>query len=342
MNTSHTGSAASRSGLPIAAEAELWDSIIIGGGPAGLSAALAMGRALRRTLIIDAGQPRNRFASHMHSVLGQEGTPPEDLLARGRAEVTQYGGTLHTGSVREVRESTNTAGPRTLMVSLTGGPQLMARTVIAASGVADHLPQIPGLADHWGSTVFHCPYCHGWEVRNQRLGVLAAGPMALHQAELLRQWSDRLTFFSAAVEPLDDAVRRRLQARGVVIEPSPVLEILGSGDHLAGALLENGRHVEVDALLTAGQMRPHDRYLAPLSLDRTENVMGSFLGTDVSGKTSHDRIWAPGNISNPAANVPMSISAGTMAGGAANMSLVIEDFDLAEAGQPLDSASAVK
>ncbi len=328
--------------LPIGAEAELWDSIIIGGGPAGLSAALALGRSRRRTIIIDAGQPRNRFASHMHTVLGQEGTPPEELLARGRAEVAQYGGVLHHGAVREVRESTNTRGPRRMIVSLAGGPLLMARTVIAASGVSDHLPPIPGLGERWGATVLHCPYCHGWEVRGQRLGVLAAGPMALHQAELLRQWSDRLTFFSAAAEPLDDAVVRRLRARGVVIEPSPVIEVLGTGTAISTVLLENGQRVEIDAIFTAGEIRPHDRYLTPLGLERTENPMGSFLKTDFAGKTSHERIWAPGNISNPSANVPMSISAGTFAGATANMALVTEDFDLAEAAQPLDSASAVK
>ncbi|TLP94258.1 NAD(P)/FAD-dependent oxidoreductase [Nesterenkonia salmonea] len=342
MNTTEHVAAVTLLDLPIAAEAELWDSIIIGGGPAGLSAALSLGRSLRRTVIIDAGQPRNRFASHMHTVLGMEGIPPQDLLDRGRRELAEYGAILHQGSVRDVRESTNTSGPRSLIVSLDGGPQLRARTVIAASGLSDHLPDIPGLAKHWGKTVLHCPYCHGWEVRGQRLGVLAAGPMALHQAELLRQWSDRLTFFSAAAEPLDDAVARRLRARGVTIEPSPVVEALGTSEGISGLLLENGQRIGLDALFTAGRIQPHDSFLSTLDLKRTENPMGSFLTTDFTGRTSHERIWAPGNISNPAANVPLSISAGTFAGATANMALVSEDFDLAVAAQPLDSASAVK
>ena len=342
MNSLNQVQPQTMSGLPIAAEAELWDSIIIGGGPAGLSAALAMGRSLRRTVVVDTGQPRNRFAAHMHTVLGHEGIPPQELLARGRTEVAQYGGILHHGSVREVRESTNTTGVRTLMVGLEDGLVLRTRSVIAATGVRDQLPPIPGLAERWGTAVLHCPYCHGWEVRGQRLGVLASGPMAVHQAQLLRQWSDQLTFFSAAAEPLDDALARRLQTRGVVIEPSPVAEVLGTDKLVTGVLLQDGRQIEVDALFTAGELRPHDQYLAALDLERTEQPWGSFLSSDFTGQTSHERIWAPGNISQPAANVPMAISAGTLAGTAANMALVAEDFDLAEAAQLPPSARVVK
>ncbi len=317
-------------GLPSTAEAELFDSIIIGGGPAGLSAALALGRSLRRTLIIDAGHPRNRFASRMHTVLGHEGLPPQELLARGRSEAAQYGALFHQGSVREVRESTHSSGPRNLVVGLDGGPQLFARTVIAATGVADQLPGIPGLAQRWGKSVLHCPYCHGWEVRGQRLAVLATGPLALHQAELLRQWSDRLTFFSAAAEPLDEAVAGRLASRGVEIEASPVTEVIGEDERVSSVVLQDGRQLPVDAIFTAGRLIPHDRYLKGLGLEREETAVGSFIKTDSAGRTSHDRIWAPGNISVPMANVPMAISAGTMAGAMANMTMVAEDFDLAQ------------
>ncbi|MBN9612440.1 MAG: NAD(P)/FAD-dependent oxidoreductase, partial [Actinobacteria bacterium] len=170
--------------------AHTWDSIIIGGGAAGLSAAQALGRSLRRTLVIDAGAPRNRFAAHMHNVLGHDGTPPRELYARGRREAEGYGVEFLDASVDAVIESTDG-----LRVRLSDAQELHAKTLVVATGTSDELPAIPGLAEHWGSSVLHCPYCHGWEVRGRRLAVLATSPLSAHQANLLRQWSDRLTVF---------------------------------------------------------------------------------------------------------------------------------------------------
>ena len=324
--------------LPSTAAGELWDSIIIGGGTSGLAAAQALGRSRRRTLVIDAGSPRNRFADHMHTVLGHDGTPPAELLRTGRAEAARYGVILHPGRVKQVRDADGSAEdsqknprrPRTLAVTLEDGQQLFARTVIAATGVSDHLPEIPGLAERWGRSVLHCPYCHGWEVRGQRLGVLATSALGLHQAELLRQWSDHLTFFSAGAGELDAETVARLESRGVGIEPTPVAGLLGEGDALSAVALEDGRRVSVDALFTAADLVPHDAFLSPLGLARGETMVGSFIEADQFGKTSHDRVWAPGNLSAPMANVPMAASAGTMAGAMANMTLVSEDFDLAQ------------
>lgn len=313
-------------------ETALWDSIIVGGGAAGLSAALALGRSLRRVLVIDAGQPRNRFASHMHTVLGHEGIEPSVLLSQGRKEAAHYGAEFLQGHVAEVSDSPPGQSGQELAVTLENGQQFQARSVIAATGITDRLPEIPGLAERWGSSVLHCPYCHGWEVRHRRLGVLASGPMALHQAELLRQWSDQLTFFSAAAEPLEDQARRRLQARGIVVEPAPVTAAYGEGATLSEVEVEDGRRIAVEALFTAGEPVPHEDYLAGLALERTDNPLGSFLAVDQAGLTSHGRVWAVGNLVSPAANVPMSISAGTMAGAMANMVLISEEFDRALAG----------
>lgn len=315
--------------LPSTAAAELWDSVIIGGGVSGLSAALALGRALRRVLVLDTGEPRNRYAAHMHTVLGHEGVPPQELLRRGRQEAASYGATFHRSRVSSVSESTAEAGVRTMVVTLEDGEQLFTRTVIAATGVVDHLPDLPGLTERWGHSVLHCPYCHGWEVRHQRLGVLATGSMALHQAELLRQWTDQLTFFSAGAGELEAAVVRRLASRGVAVETTAVTKVHGEGEALSSVELADGRHVAVDALFTAGTLVPRDEFLSSLDLKRAEGPVGSFLEVDQGGRTSHERIWAPGNLSNPMANVPMAISAGTMAGATANMALVTEDFDLA-------------
>ena len=303
-----------------------WDAIVVGGSAAGLSAALMLGRARRRALVIDAGSPRNRFADHMHGVLGHEGTPPSELVRTGRAEVAGYGIEVLDGAVEGVQD----AGDRVAVI-LADGRTEQARALVVATGITDELPDVRGLAQHWGSRVLHCPYCHGWEVRDQRLGVLATSPMALHQARLVRQWSDHVVLFSAALGDLDPEEERRLRARGIDIVTAPVIEVLGEGERISGLRTADGRTTEVEAVFTAGVQRPHDGFLAALGLQRTEPPfgLGSFLDVDPTGRTSHPRIWAVGNVVNPMANVPLAIGSGALAGTAVNGALVEEEFDLA-------------
>ncbi|WP_454295068.1 FAD-dependent oxidoreductase [Salana multivorans] len=309
-------------------ENETWDVIVVGGGAAGLSAALTLGRARRQVLVIDAGEPRNRFAAHMHGSLGNEGIDPAQLLQRGREEVSAYDVTIRPGTVHTVADA-----DRSLAVTLTDGETLTARAVIAATGLSDDLPDIPGLAEQWGSGVLHCPYCHGWEVRGQRLAVLGTSPMSLHQAELIRQWSDHLVFFTAACGPVDPALAVRLRARGVELIDTAVVEVLAEQGRLTGVRLADGRTVALDAMFTAPAPRPHEEFLAGLDLERAENPMGSVIAVDPVGRTSHPRVWAIGNLVNPGANVPISIGAGSMTGGMVNMALVTEEFDDAVAGE---------
>lgn len=298
---------------------EPWDAIIIGGGAAGLSAAQMLGRSRRRTLVVDAGSPRNRFAAHMHGVLGQDGTAPLDLIARGREELAAYGVAWLEASVRRVDE--HDAG---VAVALDDGSIEHARALVVATGITDELPDVPGLAERWGTSVLHCPYCHGWEVRDRRLGVLLVSPHQAHQAQLLRQWSEDVVVFAAI--PLEHAFERRLRARGVEIVTDAVAELRGDGATLTEVRLENGTVHAVDALFTMGAARPHDDFLAHLGLDRTDTPVGSFLAVDPTGRTSSPRIWAAGNVVNPMANVPLSMGAGAMVGGAVNGALVDEDF----------------
>lgn len=299
-----------------------WEVIIAGGGVAGLSAALMLGRARRRVLVIDAGQPRNRFADAMHGVLGNEGVNPADLLARGRTEVARYGVEISTGSIHQVGKQ----GPG-LSVDLDDGTRLSTRALVVATGMRDELPTVPGLGERWGTTVLHCPYCHGWEVRGQRLGVLGVSPMSLHQAQLIRQWSDDVVLF-AAPDLLDDTIAARLRSRGVRIV-GPAVEVLGEGPAISGVRTADGQVVEVDALFSASVPRPHDDFLAALDLARTDTPVGSFLAVDATGRTSSPAIWAAGNVVNPAATVPVSAGAGNTVGGAVNMALVADDFDRA-------------
>ena len=300
-----------------------WDVIVIGGGAAGLSAALMLGRARRRTLVVDARAPRNRFAAHMHGVLGNEGVAPTALLQRGREEVAGYGVVDRVGTVVRVDLASGddllAAG---VAVTLDDGETLRARAIVVTTGMADDLPDIPGLAERWGDRVLHCPYCHGWEVRDQRLGVVMTSPLSMHQALMVRQWSDRVIAFTAGAGILPPDALERLLARGIEVVESAVVAIEGEDAAPLAVRTADGAVTEVDAIFTGGAPRPHEGFLDHLGLDRTENPMGSFLAGGMTGATSDPRIWVAGNVSNPGATVPMAMGAGAMAGAAVNGALV--------------------
>lgn len=309
-----------------------WDVVVIGAGPAGLNAALLVGRARRRTLVIHSGSPRNRFADHMHGVLGNEGVTPLELREKGENELALYGVEIKEGSVERVDDALD--GVR---LTLSDHSTIEARAVIVASGISDELPPVEGLAAHWGSSVLHCPYCHGWEVRDTKLGVLATSFIGLHQAFLVRQWSSDVTVFTSELDDVTEEQSARLRSRGVKLVSSPAIALEDHGGKLTAVRTADGERVPLDAIFTAGTPRPHDAFLAHLELARTEIIGSSFLEVDQAGKTSHDRIWAVGNVVNPMLTVPMSMGAGAMTGGAVNAALVNEDFDLAE--RPLSPAA---
>ncbi len=299
-----------------------FDVLVIGGGVAGLSAALMLGRARRRTLVVDSGLPRNRFADHMHGVLGHEGTAPADLLQRGRVEAAGYGVDFTEGLVTDLREVEGG-----IAAVFENGTTVSARAVIVATGFRDELPHVPGLAEYWGKAVLHCPYCHGWEVRDQRLAVFATSELSLHQAALVRQWSNDITLFAHAIAPLSADSVQPFQARGIQIVNSEVVRVEGDGSSLTAVHTADGAVHAIDALFTHPTPVLNDRFLANLNLDQNETPFGTFPSVDFAGKTSNERIWAVGNISNPGANVAMAMGAGAMAGGAVNGMLVEEDFD---------------
>lgn len=286
---------------------------------------MMLGRSRRRTAVIDDDKPRNRFAEHMHGVLGHDGVDPAELVARGRDEVAGYG--VEFVGDRVVRVDDVTGG---LLVTTSSGEAHTTRAVIVASGITDRLPDIPGLAERWGTTVLHCPYCHGWEVRDQRLGVLTSSPLGLHQAELIRQWSDDVVVFAAGLGELAAATEARLMSRGIELVLAPVTEVVGDGTAISAVRTADGQLTPVDAILTAPTPEPRDDFLRHLGLDRTTSPWGSFLTIDpMTQRSSHPRIWAAGNVVHPAASVPVAMGAGSTAGAMANLALVTEDFDLA-------------
>lgn len=301
-----------------------FDAIVVGGGTAGLSAALMLGRSRRNVLVLDSERPRNRFAAHMHGVVGNENTPPLEFLARGREEAANYQVQFASANVTRVVDASDA-----LKIESSTGNSYRTRVLILATGCTDNLPDVPGLAEHWGSRVLHCPYCHGWEVAGQRLGVLATSELSLHQAQMVRQLSENVTLFSSPIEPIDQSIVSRLRSRGIRIVSQPVTAIADAGSDSLAVRTADGKQTLLDALFVATDPTPNDSLLETMSLVRRQSPIGqgTLLQVDPSGRTSHPRIWAAGNIVDPMLNVPGAMGAGAMAGAAANGALVIEDFD---------------
>ncbi|MEU5418676.1 NAD(P)/FAD-dependent oxidoreductase [Streptomyces sp. NPDC020799] len=290
------------------------DVLVIGGGAGGLNAALILARARRRVLVADSGAPRNAPAAAVHGFVSRDGTPPAELLAAGRAEVERYGGRVVTGEVRALRRTGD--GFEAELAGETVG----ARRVIVATGLRDELPDVPGLRDRWARDVLHCPYCHGWEVRDQPLGVLGRQPAAVHQALLVRQLSDDVVFFA---EALDDADRAKLTALGVRIVDGEVGGLVVEDDRLRGVRLADGRVVERSALFVAGRFVPNDALLTGLGCARDDDGR---VRVDASGLTGVPGVWAVGNVVEPGAHVVVAAAAGARAALAVNMDLIEEEL----------------
>ena len=189
-----------------------YDVVIVGGGAAGLSAATTLGRALRSVLVIDSGTPRNAPAAGVHGYLSRDGMNPGELLSIGRSEVLSYGGTVIDGDAVSARRT-----PEGFEVILGDARRFTGRRLLVTTGLTDELPPIDGLREQWGKGVVHCPYCHGWEIRGQRIGVLGTGPLSVHQALLFRQWSPDITLFlNDTVEPTDEEWEK-LAARSITV-----------------------------------------------------------------------------------------------------------------------------
>lgn len=306
---------------------ETWDAVVIGGSVAGLSAALMLGRSRRRTLVIDAGSPRNRFAPHMQAVLGHDGIAPAELIARGRGEAATYGVEFVQATVVLIEDADSA-----VRITDADGGVVLARSVVVATGLRDELPPIPGLAEGWGRTVLHCPYCHGWEVAGQRLGILATSPANLHQAELARQLSDDVTVFDTEAS-LDPVAIDRLASRDVRVIQGAVIRV--QNDDALTVDTEGGRYI-LDALFTGGEPMLDLEFADGMGLDRADQP-GAPLVADPRGATTHPRIFAAGNAIAPYANVPVSLGSGSMAGAGANAMLVTEDFDRAQSEPHADS-----
>jgi thioredoxin reductase len=305
------------------------DVCVVGGGPAGLSAALVLARSRRSVLVVDAGEPRNAPAEALHAFLTRDGTAPAELLELGRAEVTRYGGEHRADRVVGVeRDDTR------FTIHLAGGADVRARRLIVTTGLVDELPDVPGVSERWGRDVVHCPYCHGWEVRDRTIGVLVTSPMSLHQAALFRQLSERVVVLTHTGAGLEAEQLAPLAARGVEVVDGVVVELEVDGDALAGVRLADGRRVALEVLAVAPRFVARSELLVALGLHAVEHPSGTgpHVPADPTGATQVPGVWVAGNVTDPSAQVITAAAQGNRAGAAVNADLVAEDGELAQQG----------
>ncbi|MFJ6633653.1 NAD(P)/FAD-dependent oxidoreductase [Streptomyces sp. NPDC091376] len=317
--------------------AEPLDVVVAGGGAAGLSAALTLARARRSVLVIDSGEPRNAPAAGVHGYLSRDGSAPGELLRAGREEVTRYGGRIVSGLVTGARRS----GPYLIVDTADGGSH-RARRLLVTTGLVDELPDVPGLRERWGRDVLHCPYCHGWEVRDMPIGVLATGPAAVHQALLFRQWSPDVTvFLHTAGDPTQEQWEQ-LAARGIEVVDGEVIGLDVEGDRLRGVRLASGRRVPVRALAVAPRFEARGGVLSGLGPTIVEHPMGvgRYMESDASGFTGVEGVWVAGNVSDLMAGVAVAAASGMQAAVAVNGDLVAADTAAAVARRAAGRAPA--
>lgn len=302
--------------------ADSYDVVVIGGGAAGLNGALMLARSRRRVLVIDAGAPRNAPAAGVHGLLGRDGMPPALLLETGRAEVRGYGGHVVAGEV-----DTASRGGREFAVRLGDGRSVRARRLLVTTGLADELPDIPGLRARWGRDVVHCPYCHGWEVRDRAIGVLATGPLSVHQALLFRQLSADVMFFTSNGTKLTDEEAEQLAARDITVVDGEVAAVEITGDRLAGVRLRDGTVISREVLTVSPRMAARAGFLAGLGLRAVPHPSGAgdHIAADPTGRTEVPGVWAAGNVTDLAAQVGTAAAAGATAGAMINADLVAEE-----------------
>ena len=310
---------------------ETVDVVVIGGGPAGLNGALMLARSRRSVVVIDSGTPRNAPADGVRGLLGLEGIPPTELLRAGREQVRGYGGRIVNGEVTAAAPAAAAAsGDIRFTVTMADGRRVHARRLLVATGLRDQLPDVPGLAEHWGHSVVHCPYCHGWEVRDEPIGILAVGPASVHHALLFRQLTDDLVYFAHGTG-LDDETRARFAARGIRVVDTYVEKIESGEDGITGVRLADGEFVRRRVIAVATTMLARADGLAGLNLPMEDlpHGMGRRFVTGLAGSTPVAGVWVAGNATDLTAQVGGSAAAGALAGAHINADLAKADTEAA-------------
>lgn len=293
------------------------DVIVIGGSFAGLSAATYIARGRRRVCVVDTGSPRNRFAARSHGFLAQDGSDPRALLAAARAQVAAY------PTVTFIDGQAIEAAPEDdgFTVRLSTGETIGAAKLVLAFGISDELPPIPGLAERWGRSVLHCPYCHGFELSGQRLGVLYVSPRSIHQAMLIAEWGPTTLYLDGATIP-DPGILEQLRARGVAIEPERVQSLHGDGDGLSAVVVGDDRMSPAEALYLGPRTRLNSGIAEQLGCLLDEGPFGPIIRTDETKATTVPGVFAAGDITRGAHNATWASADGVTAGTSVHRTLV--------------------
>jgi thioredoxin reductase len=292
----------------------MFDAIIVGGSYAGQSAALQLARARRNILVIDEGKRRNRFAAHSHGFLGQDGSDPAEIADRAREQLLAYPNVTWLADRATSAERLDDG----FALTDTSGIRHQARTVVLATGIKDGLPDIPGLAERWGKAVFHCPYCHGYELDRGRIGVLAVSEISMHHALMLPDWGTTTFFINGAFEPSVDQLGQ-LAARGVAVEHGKIRAL--EGDPI-DVVLEDHRRIALDGLFTATATEISTPIASQLGCDLADGPTGRFIRTDEMKATSVPGVFACGDAARAAGNVALAVGDGAMAGAATHRKLM--------------------
>jgi len=297
-----------------------YDVIVVGGSFAGLSAALQLARARRRVLVLDSGQPRNRFAEFSHGLFGHDGQTPSALLAEARSQLLSYDTVSFTEGLATDAARTDDG----FAIKVAGGTVHTAARLILATGVKDELAPIPGMLQRWGISVLHCFYCHGYEVAGRRLAVLATSDRALQTAMLLPDWSEHVTLFTNGVLSLTPEQTDELRIRGVSIETKAVVELLGDSPALSGLRLEDGRTISVDALFTNSRTCMTSPLAEQLGCEFDEGPSGQFIRTGADKQTTVAGVYAAGDAARAGHNASWAVADGVTAGISAHQSLTLD------------------
>lgn len=291
----------------------MFDAIVVGGSYAGLSAALQLARARRHIAVVDAGLRRNRFADTSHGFLGQDGKSPQAIVDEARQQILAYPNVQWINGLAEAAEKRRDDH----FSVTTSGTTIQAKRLVLATGVVDVLPAIEGLAERWGRSVFHCPYCHGYELNNGRIGVLATGPMAAHQAVMLPDWGTVTLFLNGAFEP-DETQLRLFAERGIEVERTPVVRLSGA----ATVELADGRKLEMHGLFTMSATRMASTVARQLGCEFDEGPTGPFIRRNEFMQTTVVGVYACGDAARMFGNVAISVGDGAIAGAFAHRSMV--------------------
>ena len=315
-----------------------WDCVIVGGGAAGLSAALVLGRARRRTLLIDEGQQSNLAAHGIGGLLGHDGGPPAELYAAGRAELAAY----PTVEVRRGTVTTGISDDGSFVLELADGSRVRSRRVLLATGMDYEAPPIAGLAELWGRSAFHCPFCHGWEARDQPLAVLAQGERAMHMALMLRGWTDDVVVLTNGEPGLDPAHREQLNSVGVTIDEREIAEFVSESGELAAIEFTDGPSLARRGVLVAASLHQRSTLAAQLGVAVLPPgpVLVDAIEVDPFHRTSVPNVFAAGDLSTAVPQVAAAIAAGSMAATAIVQSLLGDDFGLPVPPWPIKKEDA--